>query len=150
MRDKYGHDWALGETGHPWMTGWVCRGCQKKTSTVDDSGQEPVLKEICSTAQKSMTIEEIRSEIINIIISGQGIKTSSLIPEVPPKFFQAGISGEQILAVIQDLVADGEIIEIEYTLPNMPYRTKSFLLPAKTQVRVLSSEEIATEIVVDS
>jgi len=34
--------------------------------------------------------------------------------------------------LVQDLVDKGELVEVEYVLPNMDYRIKSFLLPKGT------------------
>lgn len=40
----------------------------------------------------------------------------------------------EFLAVVEELIKQGEIVEVEYILPHMPYRIKSFLLPKGTKV----------------
>lgn len=42
--------------------------------------------------------------------------------------------------IIDEMVSAGELVEIEYVLPTMNYRVKSFLLPAGTEVRKVSSQ----------
>jgi hypothetical protein len=38
--------------------------------------------------------------------------------------------------VLEEMVRAGELVEVEYVLPNHPERTKSFLLPKGTEVRL--------------
>lgn len=43
---------------------------------------------------------------------------------------------ERYMALVQQLIEYGEIIEVEYVLPDMPYRSKSFYLPKGAKVTV--------------
>lgn len=40
--------------------------------------------------------------------------------------------GDYLIDLIDKMIRDKEIIELEYVLPDMPYRTKSFLMPPGT------------------
>lgn len=42
---------------------------------------------------------------------------------------------QDILALILEMVDEGELVEVDYVLPNLNYRIKSFLLPKGTEVR---------------
>ena len=41
---------------------------------------------------------------------------------------------EDLMKVIEELVKYEKLIEIEYILPNLEYRIKSFLLPKETKI----------------
>ena len=44
--------------------------------------------------------------------------------------------GDELPDLITELINEGKLIEIEYVLPEMDYRIKSFLLPGKSKVYV--------------
>ena len=60
-----------------------------------------------------------------------GLKATELPARLP-----IPIEGVDLVALIQELIDEGSLIEIEYVLPGMPYRAKSFLLPAGTYVSI--------------
>lgn len=80
-----------------------------------------------------MTTEEVKDRLVEEIVSAQGIKGPHLA------------AAEDILSmedfdfpqVLDELVAEGRVVEVEYVLPTMSYRAKSFFLPAGTKVRVI-------------
>jgi hypothetical protein len=88
-----------------------------------------------------MTLEEV---IIETVTTYQGIKATELVvrvfeslhkmPEIPS-------SGEEVIATINELVELGDLLEIEYILPTMTYRVKSFLLPKGTIIRPSEIQE---------
>ena len=81
-----------------------------------------------------MTKEEQNNIILDLVTSKQGCKATELAVEIATK---ADID------LVQTLVTEGRLVEIEYVLPNMPYRIKSFLLPKDTQIRVCNGEKIS-------
>ena len=71
-------------------------------------------------------VEELAAKVLEL----QGCKAVELIGKLgayKPTIIWPDILKEAILA--------GKVVEIEYTLPNMNYRVKSFILPGGTEVR---------------
>lgn len=62
-----------------------------------------------------------------------GIKATELVTQVAAHTL---IDTDQYTRLVQKLIDDGEIMEIEYVLPDMPYRAKSFYLPKGAKVVV--------------
>lgn len=76
-----------------------------------------------------MTITELIIEKVS-----NGIKLINLI--VDKDILALPISHDDIITEIDRLIAVGEIVEIEYILPNLsPRRIKTFLLPKGTEVK---------------
>lgn len=78
-----------------------------------------------------MTREEAKDRIMVKVISLQGCKATQLSVEEDLLEVWQYSSG-----LIDELVQEGKLIEVTYSLPQMPYRLKSFLLPAGTSVQV--------------
>lgn len=78
--------------------------------------------------------EDIRKAILDIVRNSNGIKNVDLALKVLersiPYLFESHLYGD----CIQELVDEGEIMEIEYVLPHMDYRTKSMYFPKGTKV----------------
>ena len=70
--------------------------------------------------------------IIKTVNDMQGCKISQLIAH--KNLLHLILDGADIAAMVQELVDDGDLVEVSYVLPQMPYREKSFLLPADTEV----------------
>lgn len=95
-----------------------------------------------------VTREQLKESIVEAVSSKQGCKDMELfgVPEITTflkdivEFSNIGID-----SIIDELVKGGKLVEIEYTLPQMPYRVKSFLLPAGTHIMIWheNSKEIA-------
>ncbi len=51
---------------------------------------------------------------------------------------------DRYMAMVQKLIEQGEIVEIEYVLPDMPYRAKSFYLPKGAKVVVPPEAQMVT------
>jgi hypothetical protein len=51
--------------------------------------------------------------------------------------------------MIAELCAEGELVEVEYVLPNMTYRVKTFLLPKGTEIASLQKIHNVEELVTD-
>jgi len=73
-----------------------------------------------------MTIKET---ILDIINSNSGIKAVDLIIKVSTVH---PISYDEFSTEIEKLIHEGEIIELEYTLPDFEYRIKSIYFPKGT------------------
>lgn len=76
----------------------------------------------------------LRSRIITIVNSSQGLKGVELSTRLAGEFLE--FTGEEILHEIFDLIENGQLVEIEYELPTMMYRTKSFILPKGTAINI--------------
>lgn len=95
-----------------------------------------------------MTLKEL---ITRVVEGRQGCKATEVVvfmlehvqsyPEDEP---EEGIAPSTLLPALEEMVRDGELCEVEYTLPDMEYRLKSFLLPKDTQVsvRISSTRQI--------
>jgi len=80
-------------------------------------------------------MNELQQVIIDTVTRLQGCKMTQLVCEIPQHILTK-YESEDVMATIDQLVAIGEIIEIEYILPQMDYRVKSFLLPKDTKVNL--------------
>jgi hypothetical protein len=76
-------------------------------------------------------IFEARDEILKIVDSKQGCKATELVAAFA--ILHPDYEGD-VLNDIEGLINEKKLIEVEYILPNMDYRVKSMLFPAKTRV----------------
>ena len=92
-----------------------------------------------------MTRDEAKQAIIEVINNHQGCKSTEipagLLKKSVESIFDYGISN-----LLEELVREDKVIEIEYTLPNMEYRIKSFYLPAKTNYKVTTGTIVSSRI----
>lgn len=68
-----------------------------------------------------------------------GIKATELCAEIPSELHKHKIqlyNSDEILREIERLIKTGEIVEMEYVLPHINYRIKSFLLPKGTIINL--------------
>ena len=83
-------------------------------------------------------MSSIKDRIVEIVTEKQGLKATELaaIPEIAthPEF-----SPDLVL----DLIREKRLVEVEYILPQLSFRIKSFLLPASTRVRIHNNENWA-------
>lgn len=88
-----------------------------------------------------MTEDAIKDLIVEVIQTCQGMKAT----ELPVKLYEhhealfmeicSALQAWSLHKLAADLVKEGRIIEIEYILPDMTNRIKSFYLPKGTQVK---------------
>lgn len=80
----------------------------------------------------------LRKEIIKIVESRQGIKAVSLAMDdnILKILRKKNLDGSIITEAVQDLVNHHKIGEIEYVLPALDWKIKSFLVPAGTKSRL--------------
>lgn len=78
--------------------------------------------------------QNLRNEILKSVSNGK--KAIDLIPDIAtiPEFQK--ILHHEFINEIEEMIHDGEIIEIEYELPSMEYRTKSIYFPSGTTIRI--------------
>ncbi len=78
----------------------------------------------------SLSEREAKDMIVEAVESKQGCKATELtaIPEIV-----LGV-GDNLVPYIYELVEEGRLVEVEYTVPSVPYRLKSFLLPQGTEI----------------
>ena len=80
-----------------------------------------------------MVKKKLKEEIANIVRELQGCKAVPLATH--PKL--ARIFGDYHPGTIFDeMVKEGMLVEVQYELPNMSYRTKCFYLPGGTKARI--------------
>ena len=78
-----------------------------------------------------MTTYEMQSDILDCIASGK--KGIDLFAELA----SLGYTDHDLIHLtIEDMIWSGRIIEVEYELPTMEYRVKSFYLPGKTNIKI--------------
>lgn len=86
-----------------------------------------------------MTIDELKTRIAERVFELQGCKATELyfMEElvVECRSADADSKARDLPAIIEEMVSEGKLVEVEYLLPNMNYRIKSFLLPAGTVVK---------------
>ena len=82
--------------------------------------------ELGSTPEETKQL--FKEAIIEAVTRLQGCKATELAAE------HNLIGVKNLPQLLAELVKEGKILEVEYVLPNMKYRIKSFLLPAGTKV----------------
>jgi histidinol phosphatase-like PHP family hydrolase len=81
-----------------------------------------------------MTSNEAKQEIVATVEAVQGCKATELIAHPALERIIKEFGTEEIVRMIDFLVKEGQLVEVEYVLSSMPYRAKSFLLPAGTTI----------------
>lgn len=82
-----------------------------------------------------MTKEQLKEIILSLIRESTGIRgvelALSVLNKTMPRYFES----EMYQECLEELVKSGEIVELEYTLPDMDYRVKSIFFPKGTQIK---------------
>lgn len=77
----------------------------------------------------------LRSAIVNAVVEMNGGKELQVLARVLQDSLVADeLPHHNFSDLIEDLVASGEIVEVNYILPRFSYKIKSFLLPGGTMV----------------
>ena len=86
-----------------------------------------------------MEKDELKALIEEIVNSRNGIKATELaaMPEVAKAVGALDFPG-----ALNDLVEEGRIVEVDYTVPDLPKRIKSFLLPVGSIVLSVKNAEV--------
>ena len=96
----------------------LCAACLSHTVVHKDT-------RLCVQNKCLLERRATRDRILQVVIGEQGCKAVSLVVQV---------RHANTLVVLSEMIGNGEIVEVEYTLPSMPDRLKSFLLPAGSTV----------------
>lgn len=80
-----------------------------------------------------MNKQEQKQLIVDTVTSTQGCKATELAAKK-----DIALNCEDLPELIAELIQEDQLVEVEYVLPNLNYRVKSFLLPAHTKVTVFA------------
>lgn len=82
-----------------------------------------------------MDIEQLKIHIVDIVRERQGCKATELVPALVLRV-GAEIDAATLIHAIAQLARKGQLLAVEYRLPEMRERTKMFLLPANTRANL--------------
>lgn len=86
---------------------------------------------------------ELENRIISLVSSRNGMKGIDLSLAISSEFMS--LTNNEILDTIFDLIESGDLVEVEYELASMPYRSKSFILPKDTVININHTKRISRE-----
>ena len=86
-----------------------------------------------------MTIKEAKAILEAYVEDMQGTKATELCSS---KQLIIMLKEFNIPELLEQLVTEHRVVEVEYTLPSMSYKVKSFYLPKGTVVRILGDVPI--------
>lgn len=81
-------------------------------------------------------VETLEEAIIRRVTELQGCKITSLVVDLTDQFSD---EIRQVSEIVDRLIAEKKLVEVEYVLPALSYRAKSFLLPAGSSVCVFGA-----------
>lgn len=90
-------------------------------------------KEFLDKHQSFYTPEEVKKNLVMHVSNMQGCKATELAIKMGAVLMSSNVDFPKIL---EDAIQEELIVEVKYVLPNMHFRVKSFLLPAKAEVTV--------------
>lgn len=89
--------------------------------------------------------DELKDKLVQIVTNVNGCKATELAASREYGEWLVSVGGAKrrqelsFVECVQELINEGRLIEVEYSLPTMDYRAKSFLLPKDTEVRVCTN-----------
>lgn len=86
----------------------------------------------------SITVKDIKQNVIQIVTDNPGVKGTE-IPLLLSEEVRLSNCATKLSTILEDLVKEGEIVEVEYTLKTMDYRAKSMFFPWGTSVNVIDN-----------
>lgn len=86
----------------------------------------------------SITVKDIKQNVIQIVTDKPGVKATE-IPLLLSEEVRLSNCAIKLSTILEDLVKEGEIVEVEYTLTTMNYRAKSMFFPWDTCVTVIDN-----------
>jgi hypothetical protein len=81
-------------------------------------------------------MDALRKAIIEMVEEEQGVKATELVPQIAIRHPELIIVLNEMPDVLEQLVHEGELVEVEYILHTMSYKSKSWYLPKGTEVIV--------------
>ena len=85
--------------------------------------------------------QKIKRQIVAAVDGKQGCKATELIADANLVEALVEFGAHRLMELVDQLIIDGLLIEIEYIVPTIHWRIKSFLLPAGSEVRWPKEEE---------
>ncbi len=86
-----------------------------------------------------MTRDELKVFIVKKVTEANGIKGTQLVADIA---IEPGIreclGTHEIPDLLDELVSEGSIVEIEFIVPRMTYKIKSFYLPKGSEITIKS------------
>lgn len=82
-----------------------------------------------------VTNEDMKNLLAETVIAVQGIKATELCAR---EEIVRATGDFDVPSLLDELVKEGRLVEVEYVLPQMEWRAKSFYLPAGSTGRILS------------
>jgi hypothetical protein len=86
-----------------------------------------------------ITKDELKQKIVDIITEVQGCKATELSTKLTIDVLNA-LEIHDLPTVLAELLHERRLVEVEYVLPNLSFRAKSFLLPAGVEVKINTGE----------
>jgi len=87
---------------------------------------------------KDINPAEVEHTILKVVKTHNGIKATDLLITLCHGLIVNGfnVEGDEIINHLYKMIEQGKIVEVEYTIPDMPWRAKSFLLPVGSTVKI--------------
>jgi hypothetical protein len=80
-----------------------------------------------------MKTAQVKQQIVSVVEGRQGCKLTELVAD--PDLLDAVTSvGRQFIDLVNELIDEGRLVEVEYTVPRLNWRLKSFILPAGSEI----------------
>lgn len=119
-------DWEWQQPCHYYFVnaGVQCSKCLEYPSW--DKGTSEKVKEMNN-------LDILKHAVRDMVVEMQGCKITELIPVFMKKHHQL-VGIYDLIEVINSMIDDGDLVSIDYVLPSMNYRIKSFILPAGTKI----------------
>jgi len=86
-----------------------------------------------------ITKNELKQKIVDIITEVQGCKATELSTNLSIDVLNA-LEVHDLPTILAELLHERRLVEVEYVLPQLSFRAKSFLLPAGVEVKINKGE----------
>jgi hypothetical protein len=120
--------------------GWHCPVCDYRQDWAHEFMFQPI-------PMDAMDWVGFDHQAISLVRDHQGMKATDLAAELVRWWVGRVdtsrlelLTAEKLVRRLTFLVENHALIEVEYILPNMNYRAKSFYLPAETEVQILKGQ----------
>lgn len=88
-----------------------------------------------------ITKEELKNKIVEVITEVQGCKATELVTKSQFGLDMIqGLEVHDLPTLLAELLHERRLVEVEYVLPQLNFRAKSFLLPAGVEVKINKGE----------
>ena len=94
---------------------------------------------VCGVASMLALCDQCAAKALvkQVVKEKQGCKAVELVTFVAMEMAKSPSTSDidvDLPELIETMTKEGELVEVEYVLPNMDYRVKSFLLPKGTEI----------------